>query len=438
MTGELSRNVDLPVAFSVALKQVIGGGVVVLTGTAVSLTGAGAALAYAIACAAVLLVSLPYAVLGAARPVSGSLYRWPAHFIHPAAGFLGFWMVLGTHVGLAAYAVTFGATLHALLPAVPVRAAGLAALAFVLALNLLGTEISGRANIAIVAVVGISIAALAIAGAPVVDPRRLADLVPHGWGELFAVAALLTFPISGATLVSELAGEMKRPARDVPVAILGATALAAVLYIGVALVAAGVPGLPAAPALDLVARRVFGRDGAILFGIGAGLVSMLGIMNTHMLWGSRSILMVCRDGWLPQRLARANRRGAPVFPLCLLGAIGVVPTLAGLDVGEVVRIGGLGACGSAMLSVLCAPLNARRDPDAYARSPLAIPRAVLFAAAAAAIGSQLAVVVFLLRDLPGRLVWVWAGWLVLGAVIAFAASSRISPDAGRLDAGAAS
>ncbi len=418
MSGELPRTIGLPTAFSVALKQVIGGGVIVLTGTAIGLAGAGAAIAYGIACAVVLLVSLPYAVLGAARPVSGALYRWPARFIHPRAGFLGFWMVLGTHVALAAYAATFGATLHALLAFIPARPAGIAALLVVLGLNLLGTEVSGVANIVIVLAVALSLAALAACGIAHVDPNRLMNLLPHGWSGLLAAAALLTFPISGATLVSELAGERRRPAGDVPVAILGATAVAAALYVAVALVAAGVPGLPPAPALDTVARHVMGPAGAWGFGLGAGIVSMLGIMNTHMIWGSRSVLMVCRDGWLPRRLARPNRRGAPVFPLLLLTAIGAVPLLAGLDVADVIRIGGLGASGSAILSIACAPINARRDPAAYARSPLAIPPGSLLFASLLAIAAQLATAALLVRTLRPTLALLWIGWMAIGVAVA--------------------
>src|ERR1700712_849750 len=137
----LQASITLPMAFCVSLKQVIGGGVIVLTGTAIAMTGAGASLAYLLACLVVLLVSLPYAVLGAARPVSGSLYRWPARFISPPVGFMAFWLVLSTHVGLAAYAATFGATLHSLLPVFPARLSGLAALGLVLLLNLLGADI---------------------------------------------------------------------------------------------------------------------------------------------------------------------------------------------------------------------------------------------------------------------------------------------------------
>ena len=425
----LKRSLDLPMVFCLALKQVIGGGVVVLTGTAIGLAGAGAALAYLLACVVVLLVSLPYAVLGAAVPASGSLYRWPARFIGPAAGFLGFWMVLGTHVSLAAYAATFGATLHALLPAVPARPAGLAALGLVLTLNLLGTAVSARAGILITLAVALALVGLAVVGLPAIEPRRLADLLPHGWHGLLAAAALLTFPIGGATLVSELGGEMRRPARDIPVAILGATAVAALLYIAVTLVAAGLPDARIAGprSLNAVAQAVMRPGGFLLFGLGTGIVSMLGIMNAHMLWGSRSVLMVCRDGWLPTRFGRPNRAGAPVWPLLLLAAIGATPVLAGFDVTTIIRISALGAAGSAILSVACAPLYAHRDPVGYAASPLPLPRPALLVAALAAIASQLASIAVLLGDLPLRLTMLWLGWLALGLGIITVRRRLVSP-----------
>ena len=60
----LGATLTLPMAFCISLKQVIGGGVVVLTGTAVALTGAGAAPAYGLACAVVLLAAFPMRCLG--------------------------------------------------------------------------------------------------------------------------------------------------------------------------------------------------------------------------------------------------------------------------------------------------------------------------------------------------------------------------------------
>ena len=423
----LRATITLPMAFCVSLKQVIGGGVIVLTGTAIAMTGAGAGLAYLLACLVVLLVSLPYAVLGAARPMTGSLYRWPARLISPPAGFMAFWLVLSTHVGLAAYAATFGATLHAVWPALAARPCGLAALGLVLVLNLCGADISARAGILITGAVVASLLGLAVAGLPHVDPQRLAVLLPHGWRALLGAAALLTYPISGATLVSELAGEMRRPARDIPLAILGATAFAALLYILVALIAAGVPQPPGVriQTLDQVAAHVMRPLPLALFGVGSGIVSMLGIINAHMLWGSRSILMVCQDGWFPSRFGRRNRAGAPVWPLLLLSAIGATPLIAGLDVASIIRVSALGASISAILSVTCAPINAWRDRRAYDASPLPVPAPALLAIAAAAIASQGATIMLLLRDLPWRLILIWTGWVVTGLVIAFARRRRV-------------
>jgi APA family basic amino acid/polyamine antiporter len=414
----LKPSLTLPMAFCLSLKQVIGGGVIVLTGTAIGLAGAGAAPAYLLACIVVLLVSLPYAVLGAARPMSGSLYRWPSRFIGAPAGFIAFWMVLSTHVGLAAYAVTFGTTLHMLVPFVSARVGGLAALGSVLALNLLGTGVSARAGIVITAAVVLSLLWLAVAGAPHVEPARLADLLPHGWHGLLSAAALLTFPISGATLVSELSGEMRRPGRDIPVAILGATVCAALLYVSVTLVAAGVPSPGAGGrSLTAVAASVMRPLPLALFELGAGIVSMLGIMNAHMLWGSRSILMAAQDGWLPHAFGKTTTKGVPVWPLLLLGAIGAVPLLAGLDVASIIRVSGLGASISAILSIACAPLNAQSDPTAYRASPLALPIGMLLLASVLAIASQGVTIVLLLRDLNLRLILWWGLWLTAGGVI---------------------
>ncbi|MGI4746166.1 MAG: APC family permease, partial [Janthinobacterium lividum] len=334
------------------------------------------------------------------------------------AGFIAFWMVLSTHVGLAAYAVTFGTTLHALVPYVPARAGGLAALGSVLALNLFGTGVSARAGIVITSAVVLSLLGLVLAGAPHIEPARLTDLLPHGWHGLLSAAALLTFPISGATLVSELSGEMRRPGRDIPVAILGATVCAALLYVMVTLVAAGVPSPGTGEwSLTAVAASVMRPVPLALFELGAGIVSMLGIMNAHMLWGSRSILMAAQDGWLPQAFGKTTARGVPVWPLLLLGAIGAVPLLAGLDVASIIRVSGLGASLSAILSIACAPLNARSDPAAYRASPLALPVGVLLFVSVLAIASQGVTIALLLRDLNPRLILWWGLWLVVGGAI---------------------
>ena len=101
--------------------------------------------------------------------------------------------------------------------------------------------------------------------------------------------------------------------------------------------------------------------------------------------------------------------------------------LAGFDVTTIIRISALGAAGSAILSVACAPLYARGDPAAYAASPLPVPRPVLLAASLAAVASQLASIAVLLGDLPLRLILLWFGWLGLGVGIIVLRRRLVSP-----------
>ena len=90
-------------------------------------------------------------------------------------------------------------------------------------------------------------------------------------------------------------------------------------------------------------------------------------------------------------------------PLCLLGAIGAVMLLTGLDVADVFRIGGLGATVFAILPITRAAMSDRTDPAAYAASPLAVQRTALLLFSIAAIASQLVIMVLLLRTLPQHL-----------------------------------
>ena len=57
--------------FCVALKQVIGGGVIALTGVAIGLTGAGVPFAYALAAMTSIMAGIPFAIMSSAMPVTG-------------------------------------------------------------------------------------------------------------------------------------------------------------------------------------------------------------------------------------------------------------------------------------------------------------------------------------------------------------------------------
>jgi APA family basic amino acid/polyamine antiporter len=118
--ARLKRVISLPQALSVAFHQIVGAGIVALTGVAIGLTGGGTPLAFVLAAAAVLIYSLPYAALTSAMPVTGGFYTYPARLFSPSVGFGTMWIFIALEAGISVYPLTAATYVHALFPQIPV------------------------------------------------------------------------------------------------------------------------------------------------------------------------------------------------------------------------------------------------------------------------------------------------------------------------------
>ena len=87
-------------------------------------------------------------------------------------------------------------------------------------------------------------------------------LFPNGWYGFGLACVVLSFSTGGAQYISELGGEMKTPQKALPRAIIYSTALAAVFFALVSIVAVGI--LPveqtAGKPLSEVAKVILGYD----------------------------------------------------------------------------------------------------------------------------------------------------------------------------------
>jgi len=104
--------------------------------------------------------------------------------------------------------------------------------------------------------------------------------------------------------VGNIAGELKRPARNLPMAIILGLSLVMVTYITMNLAIINVLPVDAVissekPASDM-AVALFGESGAILISIGI-LVSIFGALNGYLLTGARVPLAMARDSVIPFR-----------------------------------------------------------------------------------------------------------------------------------------
>src|SRR5262249_43046467 len=138
-----------------------------------------------------------------------------------------------------------------------------ALMVIVVAANVGGVRVSGRVQLALA---GLLIGLLAAAMVTAIPHAKLANLqpfAPHGWTAIGPAAAVLVGGFAGWEAVASLAGEFRRPARDIPRATAIALVVVSVLYLAIAstslLVLGPTTATTQAPLAELLAIGVGGQ-----------------------------------------------------------------------------------------------------------------------------------------------------------------------------------
>jgi len=284
-----------------------------------------------------------YAELASLRPAVGGQYAYLREAYSPQVAFLYGWALLlvTQSGGMAAVAVTFARYLGELVPLpLPEAAVAVLALATLTAVNCLGVRAGNDVQsllmvlktAAILGLVGVGFVAF---GGERVALRPVLDR-PPSVGLLAAFGAALVpvlFAYGGWQTSGFVMGELKRPERDMPRALLLGVAGVVVLYLSVNVVclrALGAEGLAAstAPASDVM-RLALGERGARLIAVGIA-VSTFGFLAQGILTAPRVYYAMARDGVFFDRVGRLDpRTRVPVLAIALQGAAAAVIALSG-------------------------------------------------------------------------------------------------------------
>lgn len=133
---------------------------------------------------------------------------------------------------------------------------------------------------------------------------------------ILSVAALVFTSYLGFAQIATVAGEMKDPGRNLPLAMVGSVVIVTVLYVLTIFVATNIftrDTLLAAgeTAMVEVGRALLGPAGALVIIVG-GLLATMSSANASILSTSRAIYGVSKDALLPRRASRINLRyGTP-------------------------------------------------------------------------------------------------------------------------------
>lgn len=205
------------------------------------------------------------------------------------------------------------------------------------------------------------------------------DAVPEA-GAFSAAVLILIYAFVGFEVAAIPAGEIKNPQRNVPIALLTALGIVAVLYILIQIVAIGtLPDLAASerPLAD-AANQFLGTFGAAFITIGA-LISIFGNLNSGFLTTSRIPFAMAEQKELPEFFGKTHEKfKTPHFSLIITAVVILIFTiqtsfLAALTISTITRL--------IVYATTCAALPVfrfREDaPEAKFKVPYGIIAAVL-------------------------------------------------------------
>ena len=381
---ELERTLGLSGELAIGIGTMIGAGIFVFPGLAAGRAGPAAAASFAIGAVIALLVALPTSELATAMPRSGGGY----YFISRAMGTVGgavvglslwFGLVFATAfylVGLGYYAVAVLTEIGLAVGTGIVTPLALFFGAFFVLLNVGGTENATKLQNGIVALLmGILVVFLMYGGLDAAgligEPTAPETFAPFGSFPILTTAALVFTSYLGFAQVATVAGEMRKPGRNLPLAMIGSVITVGLLYVTTILVATSAFGSArlgelGETAMVEVGRELLGPAGALAILVG-GLLATMSSANASILSTSRAIYATSRDAILPLWASRINLRyGTPHVALGMAGG----PILAIVALGRVELLAEVASfLHLIMYGLICVALILlRRDPARLVRS----------------------------------------------------------------------
>jgi len=199
-----------------------------------------------------------------------------------------------------------------------------AVITFLATVNVIGVKAGMRLYVLNTWVKLVPLLLLLIVGAFAIEFRNLA--IPE-WPSAQALGAatiILFFAFTGAECALSASGEIRNPARTVPLGLFfGITALL-MLYIGLQVVSQGVLGADLAnnteAPLVAVATEVFGSWGGKMLLVGM-VISIYGALSGDMLGGPRVVFASSLDNNLPKFLSRVHPRYRTPYAAIIFFAI---------------------------------------------------------------------------------------------------------------------
>lgn len=368
-----------------------------------------------------LMGAFSYAEIGTHLPKSGGEYHFLSKTIHPIVGYLSGWVSLtvGFAAPIALAAMAMGAYLYKFtsLPPTGIAVGTILLLSLIHSFNLKSSSFfQGFFTVLKV----ILVLGMVLAGCFLLPESGAMEWTPKWRQEIFqpsfAIALIyVTYAYSGWNAAAYIVGEIRRPNRNLPIALVGGTLLVSVLYVTLQLAF-----LRQAPVEALVAKVEVGQIAAeYMFGTEAGrwvsyIIGFLLISSiSAMIWvGPRISRAMAEDYQFWRFLQKDNKAGIPVRAIWFQAAISIALILSGKFETVLLYSGFILQIFTTITVASLFVLRQKKTPHPTYRSPFYPVLQILF------IAISTWMVIYMITDRPMESLWGLAN-LVLGLLTYF-------------------
>jgi APA family basic amino acid/polyamine antiporter len=328
--SRLRRDLGTVESYAALVGILIGAGIFKVTSQAWSLTGPSVILGYAVLMPAILATSIPYAAF-----ISTSLGREPGgEYLHMsrtfggyAIAYVGAWLKIIAYIGAGAYLASALADYiielsgHRIGGEFAHQALAVGSLLFFYIVHVVGVRWFGRLQVAMCALLGVSIFVLVVPGLFAIHPANYSPFITHGATGFALSLAPIFFSYAGFESLAQTAGETKDSTRRLPMVFLKGVTATALIFIAMSAVAFGVLpgarlGASSAPMTE-VASVYLPWGAAIIVTLGA-IMAITTSLNPTLIVPSRLALIFVEDRLAPRWLGFvSSRTGTPIVSLTL-------------------------------------------------------------------------------------------------------------------------
>ncbi len=393
----LRRDLGTLEAYAALVGILIGAGIFKVTSQSWALTGPSVILAHLVLAVPVLATSVPYCVFLSTHlglEPGGEYVHISRTFGGRGVAFVGAWLKCIAYIGALAFlAVAFADYLAGLAPGVFDRQSArtwtaLTSLVLFYAIHVLGVRWFGRLQVAMLALLGVSIVVLVVPGLFAVQPAHYRPFFTHGLAGFAAAMPPLFFAYAGFESLAQTAAEVRDSTRRLPRIFLVGIGGTTVIYLLMSVVSFGVlpgPRLQASPAPMAEVAAVYLPGGAASFVTLGALMAIATSLNATMLVPSRLAVVLAADGLVPGWIGAVSpRTGTPVAALTLT-LVAAALLLVGGQIALGLNIAVFALVGLYLLHSLALLILPARNPALFKSVTVSIPIGVQRAAAAISI-----------------------------------------------------